>query len=175
MIGQVLLDVAVPYLRDWTTSSWAIHAGLLGGAVAFILFIQPILEGMEQDFDSDAPMVVVGVLAVAACIGFLGVPGKIMRHFPERSWSGWLMFGLLVLAVVMAGQALWANSRGYSSSRVGLVAYTPAGCLALGAVGGAVVDALNRAAASIPMSVASLVLLAVAAVIVVGLYVLSDR
>lgn len=150
-------DTATTYLTGWEALHWTLAIVGLAAAIAAPLLVlllvrlayRTLRNGAE--FGWGASAVVVGLAGAA---GMAILPGAIMRHIPQHEFVWFVVIPCLVAA------AAW-GIRGLGYTGWGWRAYTPAAILGIGTLAGAANDAITRAAASIPISVAGLVLLAI--------------
>lgn len=128
---------------------------------AWILAAVPVAVLIDGARLSTAWLIGVGVLTLGALVGLLVLPGVLMRHVEVHGDVKWVAGAGLVAAIVLA---VWAAkgpaaeiTPSYGPGRV--IPWIPVLLLVVGLVGGLIVDALNRAAASIPTTVGGLLLL----------------
>src|SRR6478609_9653131 len=159
-------EVAVAYDTDWTAGAWwlAIIAGVL--ALAYVL-IAPYLAGALLNAEGRRGIgwlwFLGGAVLIAAAIALLILPGAMMRHIPDHAGVWWVVIPGLVLAAVLGIRGALMGA--YDPWKWTL--WVPALLLLAGTVMGLISDALNRAAAAVPMSVGTF-----AAVILAGALVL---
>jgi hypothetical protein len=153
--GDVKLEeVAVAFETDWEWWNFAI-AGVAVAAAVLWAVLGPRLAARAGG----------GLLWVVVTIPAAGVllivPGAVMRRMPQQLFVGWIVLGCIAAAVALVLYA-WSLEHG-----VELVAWICAGAVAMGGIGGAISDGLNRLAASIPTTVGG----AVGLLLVVGVLV----
>lgn len=156
-------EVAVAFVRDWNMWSFIIASAALLLATGWIYVSVPAF-GVLTSARDDTLRVLGGIawaIVVLTALGVLAVlPGIIMRHIPEHSAVGWVWLGALVIGAALLYWAVSSTLFGYSFERgFGWTRWLPLGILGTGTIVGAVVDALNRAASSIPTTVGGLLLL----------------
>lgn len=148
---------ATTYLTDWSTWNWyATSAVILISAVIVALVVYATValryEGVSTRWFVILPT---GVLTIIAALCLLGLPGTLMRHIEHHEGVWWVVGPLVLLAIAFALIGLVQDNPGPFVAAIGLVA---------GVIFGAISDALDRAAASIPTSV-PLMLLGVGAIV----------
>lgn len=162
-------DVAVTFQADWEGWVFALNIAV---AVASVVWIAatPYLWALVDDLTDrrsewvrTPAFVLTGTLTLASLICAYALPGAIMRHLPHHE-QVWLVVAGAVAALGALGW--WAWREDWRS----WMFWVPAAVIAAGTLIGAAIDALNRAAASIPTSVGGLFGLIVLGAIVVVLW-----
>lgn len=166
-------DVAVTFQTDW--EGW-VFALAVAAAVASVVWIAatPYLLALVDDVTDrrsewvrTPAFVVTGALTLASLVGAYALPGAIMRRLPHHE-QVWLVVAGALVALGALGWWAWREDwRGW-------MFWVPAAVIAAGTVIGAAVDALSRAAASIPTSANALLGLIVVGVAVVVLWMRKD-
>lgn len=155
-------DPAIEWVTGWDIWQWILWAGLLCVAIAFFFslrWLNEVRSGDYGDVDTTAVGTVVGVTIVvgtiAGLVAAIGIPTALMRHTEVHGNVLWIVIPLLLLA--------GALGIGASVSTGAIRWVRAAGAIALGwgTIYGVIVDALNRAAASVPMGVGAFLLLLV--------------
>lgn len=151
-------------LTDWAMGHWVAAYGGLGLAFAVALIVPAfVAAGFGGYYGQTRPgFLVAAVVAGIAMVGtFLVLPGVMMRRIPE---SGWLALGCAGIALALVIFALWRNSPDEipASKRTAWVA--PA-ALALGTLGGFIVDGLSRVAAFLGVGLGAVALIALLGVV----------
>ncbi|MGO1975516.1 MAG: hypothetical protein ACTH2Q_21380 [Propionibacteriaceae bacterium] len=145
--------VPEPYLTDWDTWNWMIALLVLTIGLALGAFVVTLGEALGPWGALAAGIAVPGVI-------FLVTIPKILRHLPHTEWVG---TALLIGLLASAGLAVST----FFQDPPAPTAYIPAGTLAVASLIFTALEGINRLAASIPMSVGGLVVLALIAVGVV--------
>lgn len=171
-----LEEVAVAFVRDWNVWGFVIAGAALVLSTGFVFVSVPAFAVLTSSRSSGL-RIAGGTGWVVGCIAALGVflvlPGIIMRRIAEHGNVGWVWLGALVLGLILLYWALSSTMFGYQFERgFGWIRWVPVIALALGTLIGSIVDALNRAASSIPTTVGGLVVLVL---IVIGAIVLKAR
>ena len=172
------MDIAVTYETDWTAAHAIGVAVLTAAALTWALVALPLAGwAFVENHYRRAPhrrstlgSWVRGIIwiaaSLAAALTFLAVPGTIMRHLQHHPSVIWVVIpGLLI-----AGALAWFGLSSPFQQSAGLWSLIPAGLLTVGVLGGWLIDALTRAAASLPMSLGGFVLLLLVGAVGLVLY-----
>ncbi len=167
------MDIAVTYETDWTAAH-AIGVGILTAASLVWALVALPLAGwafVENHYHrspnrrSTLGNWVRGIIWIAASLTatltLLSAPGAIMRHLPHHSSVAWVV----VPGLLIAGALAWIALSSPIQQPAGYWSLIPAGLLTVGVLGGWIIDALTRAAASLPMSLGGFVLLLLAGLV----------
>lgn len=145
-------DPATTWLADWDVWIWVLMIGLLVAAVAWALAL-PWISDLWGSVNSRPGRIVGGIVLVvgtlAAAVGMVILPGLYMRRIEHHELVWAVAAPLAVVAIAFAI---------YGYMGAGWRAYAPAALLAVGTAFGAANDAITRAAAAVPISVAGLLL-----------------
>lgn len=167
-------EVAVTYETDWTGGAWAIAIALGVLALAYVLaapFIAGALLNAEGRRGIGWLWALGAVVLIAAWLVLLILPGGMMRHIPDHASVWWVAVPCLVLAAVLAIRG--ALMPAYDPLR--WVLWVPALTLFAGTVTGLILDALNRAAAAVPMGVGTFAAIVIAGGAALALSAASRR
>lgn len=147
-----LLDVAIEYEQLWTVWDIVLVGPLVVLALLWSCIAVPVAEGHNNSLRETSWGAIIGwlFLSLAALIVLFSAPARIMRHLPTHSTVGWVFLGC---AAAITAIIWWGIYRGAAWVEIGI----PAAAIAIGCALGWIVDALERAASSIPTSVPGLI------------------
>lgn len=164
--------VAIAYVPGWEWWHWALALLLFGGGVAGLVRLPLLTLGAFFELEYSrwrwAASLGLGMLALTSAGFALMMPGVLMRHQPEFSGSAWLL--VLCLGVAFAA-GVWGMFT-YDSFKRG---YFPGVVVGVGAAVGFAMDGINRAAASVPLSVGAFLAVVVVGVVFVGALLVERR
>jgi hypothetical protein len=155
MLGLLTLEApAVEVYHDWTLVQWLLVGGLWLISVGVILLIGPISEDLADRFTSR----IGGVVAIAAVIALaiIGIAGTILGphlYFRHIEVHG-IAIALGLIAFIGYGVVTFI---GWQQGRLTLVAGGGLGMAAVIVTG--IIDTLERAAGSVPMTVGGLIVI----------------
>ena len=172
------MDIAVTYETDWTAAH-AIGVGILTAASLVWALVALPLAGWvfveNRSHRSPNRRSALGnwgrgiiwiAASLTAALTLLTAPGAIMRHLQHHPSVAWVV----VPGLLIAGALAWFTLSSPIQQSAGFWSLIPAGLLTVGVLVGWGLDALTRAAASLPMSVGGLVLLLLGGLIWLILY-----
>ncbi|MEO7016626.1 MAG: hypothetical protein ABI130_14490 [Leifsonia sp.] len=136
-------NVAVRFESDWSVLSWVIWSVVIAGAVALAL---------SYHYFSQRSVPAAWLATGTASIVLLFSPGVAMRHVADSGNNGWVVLGGVLAAMLIVGVGFFEASEPTPYLAAG-------GALVAGSLFGWVWDWVNRAAASIPMTVGGFVLM----------------
>ncbi|MBP2437876.1 hypothetical protein [Microbacterium amylolyticum] len=171
-------ETALAYETDWTWVNWLSVAVLTAVTVIWTLSAATVATWVSDRHvgysrGATAVKTVMWLAWVAVSCGaalvLLVLPGSVMRHIPSSGVVLVLFFTGIAASIALAIWGLWG-----AGNDVPLFGYVPAVALFLGVLLGGVNDWLHRVAASIPTSVAVLVLTPIVLVVAGVLWAKSD-
>lgn len=175
------MDIAVTYETDWTAAH-AIGVGILTAAsLAWALVALPLAgwafvenrsrrsPNRRSTLGNWVREIIWIAASLTAALTLLTAPGAIMRHLQHHPSVAWVV----VPGLMIAGALAWFALSSPIQQSAGYWSLLPAGLLTVGVLGGWIIDALTRAAASLPMSLGGFVLLLCAGLI--GLFLYARR
>lgn len=160
------------HLSDWSAWTWVVSGvgAMVLIAVALAAIAAVVDDNLLGAWGSTASRTGTAVVvAIVSTIGALTVDGHVIRHIATPTASRLWMLLPLAFAAGIAVVATLAHDEPRRWFGWGL-----AGVTAVGGVGIATSDALNRTAANIPMGVKSLVGLIIFGIIAAAVYAVSQ-